>query len=267
MVLAPQQMTVPAPVKRASSIIANFLCDNSGYLLGADNKGNPQRALQCFAACRALHERLLKGVESLIARAVLAFFRSWKPERAQEHPALSELWEALISGGNLVFLYDGAYAHQDPAIRQTWEQYYNTAADDAPHMVCLITGERGPVVNIHPSIKNVYGAQPSGAALVSFNAPAFCSYGKEQNFIMHPPANMPLSLNHRPQSPAFRPGAHLPHRGRRSCTPGKMQRRSLSGSDGLGSFRADACLHAAAAAGEAEKPVQRHCRRAGRHAA
>ena len=25
------------------------------------------------------------------------------------------------------------------------------------------------------------GAQSSGAALVSFNAPAFCSYGKEQN--------------------------------------------------------------------------------------
>ena len=32
-----------------------------------------------------------------------------------------------------------------------------------------------------PSIKNVQGAQSSGAALVSFNAPAFCSYGKEQN--------------------------------------------------------------------------------------
>lgn len=39
----------------------------------------------------------------------------------------------------------------------------------------------GPIENIHPSIKNVAGAQSSGAALVSFNAPAFCSYGKEQN--------------------------------------------------------------------------------------
>lgn len=49
-------------------------------------------------------------------------------------------------------------------------------------MVCLVTGKRGPVENIHPSIKNVQGAQSSGAALVSFNAPAFCSYGKEQNY-------------------------------------------------------------------------------------
>ena len=49
-------------------------------------------------------------------------------------------------------------------------------------MVCLVTGEKGPVESVHPSIKNVQGAQFSGAALVSFNAPAFCSYGKEQNF-------------------------------------------------------------------------------------
>ena len=49
-------------------------------------------------------------------------------------------------------------------------------------MVCLVTGQIGPVENIHPSIKNVQGAQSSGAALVSFNAPAFCSYGKEQNY-------------------------------------------------------------------------------------
>lgn len=44
-----------------------------------------------------------------------------------------------------------------------------------------VTGELGLVESVHPAIKNVAGAQSSGAALVSFNAPAFCSYGKEQN--------------------------------------------------------------------------------------
>ena len=48
-------------------------------------------------------------------------------------------------------------------------------------MVCLITGEHGTAETVHPAIKGVAGAQSSGAALVSFNAPAFCSYGKEQN--------------------------------------------------------------------------------------
>ena len=59
-VLAPQVLTLPAPVKRTVGIAANFLCDNSGYILGADNKGNPQRSLACFAACKALHTSVLE---------------------------------------------------------------------------------------------------------------------------------------------------------------------------------------------------------------
>ncbi len=34
----------------------------------------------------------------------------------------------------------------------------------------------------HPAVKGIKGAQPSGAALVSFNEPAFCSNGKKQNY-------------------------------------------------------------------------------------
>ena len=86
-----------------------------------------------------------------------------------------------MAGCNLVFRYHGTFVHQDVLVRQAWDNHYQ-AEGDGPQMVCLITGERGPVENIHPSIKNVQGAQSSGAALVSFNAPAFCSYGKEQNY-------------------------------------------------------------------------------------
>lgn len=38
-VLAPRAMRVPAHEKRSSGFAANFLCDNSTYLLGADEKG------------------------------------------------------------------------------------------------------------------------------------------------------------------------------------------------------------------------------------
>ena len=47
---APQTMSLPAPVKRASGVAANFLCDNSSYILGADTKGKPKRTAECFAA-------------------------------------------------------------------------------------------------------------------------------------------------------------------------------------------------------------------------
>ena len=43
-----------------------------------------------------------------------------------------------------------------------------------------MTGSHVPLARLHPNIKGVVGAQSSGAALVSFNAPAFCSYGHEQ---------------------------------------------------------------------------------------
>lgn len=180
-VLAPRLFTLPAPVKRASGVAANFLCDNSSYMLGIDSKGKPQRSVACFAACKDLHETLLDGIDSPAAKAVLAFFHTWQPEQAAAYPVLAEKMEEILAGANLIFQYDGRFIHEDPLIRRAWDAFYQTAGD-GPEMICLVTGEKGPVENIHPAIKNVSGAQSSGAALVSFNAPAFCSYGKEQNF-------------------------------------------------------------------------------------
>ena len=179
-VLAPQIISLPAPVKRTAGVAANFLWDNSSYILGIDGKGRPQRSRECFEACKALHERILAGVDSPAARAVLGFFRTWEPEAAREHPALAEQMDELLAGGNLIFRTDRGFVHEDPAVRAAWESHYNHA-DDGPRGICLVTGEPGSVESVHPAVKNVAGAQSSGAALVSFNAPAFCSYGKEQN--------------------------------------------------------------------------------------
>ena len=48
----PQLIEVPQPVKRSSGIRANFLCDNSTYLLGVDEKGKPEKSIQCFEECK-----------------------------------------------------------------------------------------------------------------------------------------------------------------------------------------------------------------------
>ena len=180
-VLAPRTMSLPAPVKRSSGVASNFLWDNSSYILGADEKGKPQRSLECFAVCKTLHHQILDGVDSPPAQAVLAFFDHWDPEQAREHPALEDKLQDILAGANLVFRYDGDYPQEDPKIRTAWENYYNTSEDN-PEMVCLVTGKKGAVEAVHPSIKGLAGAQSSGAALVSFNGGAFCSYGKEQSF-------------------------------------------------------------------------------------
>ena len=179
-VLVSREMEVPAPVKRTAGVAANFLCDNSSYLLGADSKGKPERTADCFAAAKELHLKLLAEADSPAARAVKGFFESWDPQTASAHPALSEDWEEILKGGNLIFWFRGEEVTKDSAVREAWQRQYAAGDNGADEEICLVTGKRGPVARLHPSIKGVVGAQSSGASLVSFNAPSFCSYGHEQ---------------------------------------------------------------------------------------
>ena len=66
-------------------------------------------------------------------------------------------------------------------IRSMWEEKLRIEEEETKE-VCLVTGERAEISRIHTAIKGVQGAQSSGAALVSFNAPSFESYGKEQSY-------------------------------------------------------------------------------------
>ena len=184
-VLAPRAMRVPAHEKRSSGIAANFLCDNSTYLLGADEKGKPERSADCFKACAKLHHTIQDGVDSPAARALLAYFDSWDPAQAAAHPLLAEQWKEITGNANLIFGYEAAdhrhsFVNDDPAIQNAWQTHYNDRSADSDMGQCLITGKYAPIERTHPNISGVPGAQSSGAALVSFNAPAFCSYGHEQ---------------------------------------------------------------------------------------
>ena len=180
-VWVPQDLTVPQMVSRCSGVSANFLCDHSGYMLGIDNKGKPERSRECFEYAKKKHKDILGNISSPAARAVCRFFDCWAPDRAAENPYLVPELEEIISGSNLVFMIDGEYVHKDPDIMQCWEEYSHQSGT-GPEGVCLVTGRREEIARIHGTIKGVRGAQPCGAALVSFNEPAFESYGKAQSF-------------------------------------------------------------------------------------
>lgn len=122
-VFQPQLITLPAAVKRTVSIAANFLWDNSAYLLGVDQKGKPERSRECFATAAKLHHAVLDSVDSPNARAILAFFDTWKPEHAAEHPALIRQLDDVTAGGNLVFRVDGRKVEEDTVIREAWQRY------------------------------------------------------------------------------------------------------------------------------------------------
>ena len=181
-VWVPQQIKVPEMVTRSSGVSANFLCDNSKYMLGIDADGTNQRVLDCFKAAKERHLSLLRETEGEMAEAVRRFFETWDPEKALNCIEVKERWEDLTDGGNLIFCMGVHYAQDDPFIQETWEKARKESSDDGSTGICLVTGKKAEISRIHKTIKGIPGAQSSGAALVSFNAPAFESYGKEQSY-------------------------------------------------------------------------------------
>ena len=174
----PQSMALPAAVKRTVGITANFLWDNSSYLLGIDQKGKPERSRDCFAAAAKLHHAVLDGVDSPVAHSILAFFDNWKPENAAEHPALAGQLDEVISSGNLLFRAAGIYPQEDAVIREAWQRYFLNSESNMPYMQCLVTGKVERIVRIHPTIKvGQKGFSSMGNSLVSFNDISEESYG------------------------------------------------------------------------------------------
>lgn len=175
----PRILEVPQPVKRTVGILPNFLCDNSTYIFGLDDKGKPQRSAQCFQACGERHHELLDVVETVAAKAILNFFDTWNPEKFSEYPFLEDSRKELMAGANILFYIEGQSVLEDEAIRMSWQEHY-IQSDSGVKGVCMVTGQETSLERLHPAIKGVMGAQATGASLVSFNAPAFCSYEKEQ---------------------------------------------------------------------------------------
>jgi len=174
----PQIVIVPQGSKKSVNIAASFLWGNTSYVLGADEKGKPQRTAACHEAFKELHDELLNSNSDEGGEAVLAFLSSWNPEKAKQ---LVD-WQTMHKG-NLVFQLDGdrQFVHERPEMQRVWLASLASVEKNTPGM-CLVSGEVAPLARLHPPIKGVTGAQSSGAALVSFNLDAFCSYGKKQNF-------------------------------------------------------------------------------------
>lgn len=175
---------VPLPVIRTISVKANFLCDTPTYLLGVAKDGNKERANECFLAARKLHHEILDHCPAAEAKAILAFFDTWDYEHAETDPMIQERIEELASANNLIFTVDGKDTTTNPDIEEAWDNYLTTSKETAKDAVkgqCLITGKRNqPIAILHPKIKGVARAKTTGANLVSFNEPAFCSYGKDK---------------------------------------------------------------------------------------
>lgn len=186
-----REMTLPDSGGRSGTKIQpNFLWDNTGYVLGRDNKGKPERAEQCFDAFRQRHrdftERLAQVPEFM---AVVKFLDAWNPADSE---ALDG-WEDL-QGLNVAFQIRGQqqFVHEVADVQQAWIESVQRAAaaeTEFEEGFSLFDGKSKRLARLHPQVQGVVGANTSGAAMVSFNKSSFESYGKSRSY------NSPLGEN------------------------------------------------------------------------
>lgn len=186
-VLASAQRTVPLQRGRSSQVAPYFMCDNAKYLLGAwcptgeteaDEK-NRRQALKYFKASGEYHKKLLGASDCPLAKSVCRFFETWDFETAKEKFLID--WEKVATSYNLVFRSYETMEEllESPEISAIWNDNCQNEENQVMGR-CLVTGKVAPIARLHPLLKDVRGAQSSGAALVSFNGAAFESYGKRQ---------------------------------------------------------------------------------------
>jgi CRISPR-associated protein Csd1 len=215
--MQPVLREVPAAVKRTAGIAPNRLWDKTSYVLGR-TVGAGRRTADEHEAFKALHRDWLSGSNDQGLVALLRFLTHWTAERFDAPPFTQEMLDT-----NVVFRLDGehGFLHDREAARRLLVSDHAALEEGS---ICLVTGRTGPIQRLHPTIKGVQDAQPSGAALVSFNLDAFTSYGKEQG------DNAPTS-----KEAAFRYGAAL----NRMLDRGSRNRLSRTIGDATVAFWAD----------------------------
>ena len=175
--LQARSFLVPLGEKKTSGVKANLLWDSAAYVIGLDTGRKSQAEVSPPAAFRARIEALPEATRADTGvRAVLAALDRADWSVLQDHPAWPDIAEA-----NLVMTFrlagDIDLVCQRPAVVAATTQ---TTPGDERQLNCLIDGTAAPVQRLHASIKGVWGAQSSGANIVSFNARAFESYGKTE---------------------------------------------------------------------------------------
>lgn len=172
-----RKFLVPQGVKKTSGVAANLLWETAEYVLGVGSSKNKHRIEKMRGFEARIHNLSSSAGSDEGLIAVMAFL---------QHPDMNELkrdsaWQE-IQNTNPVLSFrlhgDINLVCQRPLVLDAIRLDLSTSSEQSG--ICLITGEMQPIERLHSSIKGVWGAQTSGANIVSFNCRSFESYGKTQ---------------------------------------------------------------------------------------
>ena len=179
--------TLPKGVKKASNIAANLLWDSPSYVVGRP-KLDPKKdkikqevrareQFQCFQD--KIREAFPEDTHDEGVDSILRFLESERFNELFAHAFWKEIEER---GANLSFRLDSdvcLVCQRSAVVSQLLGNINSTNSADGRQM-CLVCGQPDDPTRLHTAIKGVWGAQSSGANIVSFNLDAFRSFGKKQ---------------------------------------------------------------------------------------
>lgn len=171
---------VPQGEKKTSGVKANLLWDTPQYVFGipkSDKEKDRKRAADS-------QEQFLKRIEDTFPNYIndegISAVRKFLQAKDFTPIFGHELWsEILKTKANITFMLEGdtCLVPQRPQVMKHLREIEDKGGTGQP---CFITGKTDIPAELHPSIKGVWGAQSSGANIVSFNLDAFRSFGKKK---------------------------------------------------------------------------------------
>ena len=171
-----KRFRVPREPKRTSGDRALFLVDKAEYAFGVDPDGK-RPAAKLKARHDLFRERVAEAATATGDEGLTAI-SGWL---SRLDPGELELPEDVAANDLFGFVYgeETDLAVHRPSVSAWWAGQREEGA--GPQARCLVTGEMEPTAVLHTVLKGVPNAQSSGVPLVSFNSPAFESYGWKSN--------------------------------------------------------------------------------------
>lgn len=190
--IIPRQFVLESGGTRTRAPYAYFMVDKSDYVLGCapDGKAHqPAKDEKMIERHQLFIDRIAecyKETQLPQLAAVLAFLRSVQtsglPEALPKKSAAGDLFAFEVEPNPV------GHVHEMAEVRDYWRKLCQKGGADSTGLQCLITGENIIAPSLFPMVKQAPGANAL-AGVVSFNKPAFESYGWKSN------ANAPIAAD------------------------------------------------------------------------
>ena len=182
-----RQFLVPKAVKKSVNIAANLLWGTPAYVLGRPKPDKNKDAEKLLERAKEQQSSFSDKIKEVFSdnpsdegiKTVISFLEKKDYEKLFDHPLWNEIEE---SGVNITFQLEGdtELICQREVVKKAIMSSPTCELPDS--QICLVSGNPDTPARLHTAIKGVWGAQSSGANIVSFNLDAFKSFGKEQGY-------------------------------------------------------------------------------------